>query len=123
MFIRKRTKRLKDGSVSVTYQAVRKYRQNGKEKQDVLSLGKSSNARDALDEELRFLERMRKELEIPISEYKRMIWKRGTGFVLVPVPVKKAEKMRSKLLKQYKESGNRMAKLESIASYTSVTPL
>jgi SpoVK/Ycf46/Vps4 family AAA+-type ATPase len=119
MFIRARTKKLKNGTISVTYQVVKKYRQCGKERQDVVSIGKSTNIKEALDEELRFLERMRKDLEVPITDYKRMIWKRGTGFVLVPVSDKEAEKMRSKLLKQYKKMGNKVAKLESFASLAS----
>ena len=116
MFIKKRTKKLKDGKVSVTYQAVRSYRQGKKVKQDVISLGKSSDVREVLKEELRFLERMRKDLEIPISEYREARWRTGLGLIVVAVPLKEAERRRNKLLRQYKKQGQRVAKLESLAS-------
>lgn len=116
MFIRKREKKLKNGKVSVTYQAVKSYRQGKKVKQDVINLGKSSDVREVLKEELRFLERMRKDLEVPISAYLEARWRTGLGLVVVAVPLKEAEKRRNKLLEQYKKQGRRVAKLESLAS-------
>lgn len=115
MFIKKRTKKLKDGRVSVTYQAVKSYRENGKVKQDVISLGKSSDIREVLQEELRFLERMRKDLKFPLSKCKELRW-RKIGLVVVCLPLEEAQRRRNELLEQYKKQGRRVAKLESLAS-------
>ena len=115
MFIKKRTKKLKNGNITTTYQAVKSYRQGKKVKQDVISLGKSPDVREVLKEELRFLERMRKDLEVPISAYLEARWRTVLGLVIVAVPLKEAERRRNKLLEQYKKQGKRVAKLESLA--------
>ena len=116
MFIRQRTKKLKDGETAVYFQAVHSYRRNGKVSQKVVSLGKSPNITEVLNEELRFLQRMKKDLAVPLSEYKEVRWKTGWGLVVITLPLKLAEKRRLKLQERYRKQVDRIARLESLAS-------
>lgn len=116
MFIRKRIKKLKDGTVSVTYQAVRSYRENGKVKQRIVSLGSCFNPKELLEIELKGLELLRKRLDVPLSEYKQGKVAFGLYVVEVPMTLKQAEKKRTEILKIYKKKGRRVAELESVVS-------
>lgn len=116
MWIRKRIRKLKDGNTSVSFQAIETFRDKGKVKQKIVSLGSFSNPKEALEEELRFLKRTRKDLDVPLSEYKEVKVAFGLYPLTVPVPLKKAEKMRKKIEERYKKQMARMAKLESVAS-------
>jgi hypothetical protein len=116
MFIRKRTKKLKNGETAIYFQAVHSYRRNGKVVQKVVALGKNPNITAVLNDELRFLQKTKKELEIPLSEYKEARWKNGWGMVVHSLPIKVAEKRREKLLERRRKQLNRISKLDSLAS-------
>ena len=116
MWIRKRTRKLKDGNESITFQAIETFRDKGKVKQKIVSLGSFSNPKEALEEELLFLKRTRKDLDVPLSEYKEVKVAFGLYPLSVPVPLKKAEKMRKKIEGRYKKQMTRMSKLESVAT-------
>jgi len=114
MFIRKRTKKLKNGKESVRYQAVESYRKNGKVKQRVVALGEYDNPSEALKQELLCLKRAKKDLSVPISKYKEACWRRGVGLVVLAVPIKKAKKKRAEILKRYKRHSSRISKLDGV---------
>jgi hypothetical protein len=116
MFIRKRVRKLKNESNSVTYQAVENYREKGKVRQRVISLGKNPKIIEVLNEEIRFAERMRKDLDYPISKYTEVRWKRNWGLVVVAVPEKIALRRRNELAIKYQKQIQRIAILESLAS-------
>ena len=116
MFIRKRTRKLKNGSNSVNYQAVENYREKGKVKQRIVSLGAFSNPKEMLDLDLRYLEILRKQLKIPLSEYKQNKVVCGLYVVVVPMTLKQAEKKRREILEKYEKQRMKVAKLESVVS-------
>lgn len=115
-FIRKRNRKLKDGSESVTYQAVRSYRENGKVKQQIVSLGSCFNPRELLEIESKGLALLRERLDVPLSEYKQAREAFGLYLVNVPMTLKQAEKKRAETLKIYRKKGRRVAELESVVS-------
>jgi hypothetical protein len=116
MFIRKRTRKLKNGDTSVTYQAVKSYRQNGKVKQEVVSLGSYSNPKELLDIELKGLKLLQKRLKIPLSEYKQRKIAFGVCIVDVPMTLKQAEKKKNELVAIYEKKKKIIAKLDSVVS-------
>ena len=116
MFVRKRTRKLKSGKMSVTYQAVESYRKGKKVKQRVISLGKFENPKDALNMEIKYAERAKRELTVPFTEYKELKHIVGLGLQLLTLPVKEAEKRRRKILKRYEKHRSRIGMLDDMAS-------
>jgi hypothetical protein len=116
MFIRKRVRKLKNESNSVAYQAVENYREKGKVKQRIVSLGACPNPKEVLDLDLRYLEILRKQLEIPLSEYKQNKVVCGLYVVVVPMTLKQAEKKRREILEKYEKQRMKVAKLEIVVS-------
>lgn len=107
---------MKDGNESVTYQAVRSYRENGKVKQRIVSLGNCFNPKELLEIESKGLELLRERLDVPLSEYKQGKIAFGLYAVNVPMTLKQAEKRRIETLKVYRKKGRRVAELESVVS-------
>lgn len=116
MFIRKRVRKLKDESNSVIYQAVESYREKGKVKQRIVSLGTCPNPKEVLDLNLRYLENLRQQLELPLSEYIQNKVAFGLYAVEVPMTLKQAEKKRREILEKYEKQRMKVAKLESVVS-------
>ncbi len=101
MFIRQRTRKLKDGKDSTTYQLVDSFRWEGKVKQRVIGLGEHANPQDALKEWEFFLRHMEKNLQTPTSQYKQVHTSYKFGSVVAQMPKPKAEKLRLNLLGEY----------------------
>lgn len=107
MFIRKRGE---------NYQAVISHRENGKVKQDVLSLGKHSTVQEALKRALLELEVIERQLTVPVSEYKETKYIRGLGLCTLSLTTKRAEKRHAKWLDMQYKQKLKVSRLESLAS-------
>jgi hypothetical protein len=116
MWIRKRTRKLKNGSESITFQAVESFRVGSKIKQKIISLGHYSDPNELLEFELKGLEAYRKRLEIPLSEYKQAKEVYGLGVIAVPMTLKQAEKKRAEILEFHRRKGKGVAQLETVVS-------
>lgn len=101
MFIRQRSRKLKDGNTSTTYQLVDSFRYERKVKQRVIGLGGHANPQDALKEWERWLATMEKRLLTPISEYRQVCISVKFGAITIAMPKVKAEKLRAKLVKEH----------------------
>ncbi len=114
MFIRKRSRKLKNGKISTTYQAVESFRYEKKVRQKVISLGEFSNPKDALKKEIEYMEKAREQASFPVDKYKELKHVTGLGLQLLAVPLKEAEKRRQKWQKRYEKHQERVRKLEEI---------
>lgn len=123
MFVRKRNRKLKDGTIKIDYQAVESFRSGGKVKQRVIALGECEDPKEALKQELVYLKKAKKDLELPLSEYKEMREKKDWGLVLVSLPLKQAEKKRAKIQKEFNKHLDKIAKLDRISSKITRIPL
>jgi len=116
MFIRKRVRKLKKGKESITYQMIESFREKGKIKQRIVSMGNCSSPEEFLKQNIKYLEVLERQLKIPLSEYKELKSAFGVCIVEVPMIKKKAEKKRGKLVKRYKKQKSKLAKLDRVVS-------
>jgi hypothetical protein len=117
MFIRKRTKKLKNGNISEKYQAVFSYREGGKVKQEVVALGKYSSAEEYLKDGETYLVRMEKDLSVPLEKYKEI--RHSKLFkcpMIAQVPLKVARKRRMELMKKYERQRCKYFRLRKMFS-------
>jgi hypothetical protein len=113
MFIRERIRKLKDGGSSTFYQAVESKRQNGKVVKDVISLGEYPTIEKALEWELKVLQRIEKNVNHPITEYREIRHSvRYNRPVVVALPVKTAEKRRKWWLEKSEKQKARIIELQ-----------
>lgn len=117
MFIRKRERKLKDGRLSATYQAIETFTQNGKTVRKVISLHEYSTPQEALEFALRVLEKYRACVNHPTDQYReiRHSYKYNRPMI-VPVSVKTAEKRRLMWLKLFEKQKARVNELQNLVS-------
>ncbi|MDD5489306.1 MAG: hypothetical protein PHP25_01310 [Candidatus Moranbacteria bacterium] len=115
MFIRKRTRKLKDGEESVIYQAVLTARKGDRKVRKAVSLGDYPSPREALDWERKCLERMEKNIDYPIDQYKEVRHSsRYNRPIVVSLPIETAKKKRIFWIKLHKKQKARVEELEKL---------
>lgn len=117
MFIRKRAVKLKNGKISTNYQAVVIARRGDKKIRKAISLGEYPDPFEALDWEIKCLERMRKNVGYPTNQYLEI--RHSAKYnrpMVVSVPVRVAEKRRIMWVKLFKKQKERVRVLEKLVS-------
>ncbi|MDP1815211.1 MAG: hypothetical protein Q8K92_12245 [Leadbetterella sp.] len=116
MFIRKRVQKLKNGKISVTYQAVESYRIGKKVKQRIVSLGEFSDPRTALENESVYLKNAEKNYKYPLSEWYEIRIGPGNQQCRVKLNEKQALKKRNFWRKIYQGHLKRIGQLDYAVS-------
>lgn len=116
MFIRKRITKIKNGEVSVSFQAVESYRLGGKVKQHVVNLGANPNPREVLQEELGFMKKAQEYYNFPLSNWTELKCSPANQPCRIKLAETQAMRKREFWRKIYEGHKQRVGKLESIVS-------